>query len=142
MPKVKKVRKIRKIRKLKPKFSLDIKGKRITKGKKRYIEGWHKTWDGKKVYLRSGYEFRFAKKLDKQKIGYEVESLSFFYFDTKLKKIKRAFPDFYIPSQNLVVEIKGSHLLDLQNIRDRKKKIEEEGYKFELIVDNKKFKLD
>lgn len=142
MPKVQKIKKIKKIKKLKKKYNLEIKGKKITKGKKRYKEGWHTTWDKKRVYLRSGNEFKFARKLDKQKIAYEVETLSFYYFDTKKKKICKAFPDFYIPSQNLVVEIKGSHILDLQNIRDRKVRIEAEGYKFELIVDNKTFKLD
>jgi hypothetical protein len=136
----KKVRKVRKKKAIKSKTAT-IKGKKLTKGKSRYKEGWHLTWDKKKVYLRSGSEFKYAKSLDKKKIGYEVETITIYYFDTKLGRIKKGYPDFYIPSQNLVVEIKGGHLFDLQNLKDRQKAIIAKGYDFQVIVDGKKIKI-
>lgn len=47
-----------------------------------FKDGYHITWDKQKVYLRSSYEFDYAKILDKKKIKYEVEKLRIEYFDT------------------------------------------------------------
>jgi len=103
--------------------------------KKKYKTGWHTTWEGKKIWLRSGAEFRFAKILDRDKISYEYESLIFFYFDSQKKKIRKGIPDFYIPSKNLIVEIKGKHLYDPINIKDREDVYKSKGYNFQLIID-------
>ena len=50
---------------------------------------------------------------------------------------RRAIPDFYIPSKNLIVEIKSSFTLDKQNMIDKKKAYIEQGYNFKLICDFK-----
>lgn len=143
--KIKKIKKIVKIKKTKKtvarKSFTTIKGRKLTRGKSRYKEGWHKTWDGKRVYLRSGEELKYAKKLDKQKLIYEVETISYFYFDTTEQKVKKGYIDFYIPEQNLIVEIKGGHLLDEQNIKDRLVILESRGYNYKLIVNGKEHKL-
>jgi hypothetical protein len=140
--KTKKTKKVTKVRKIKPlKVKGSIKGKKITKGKSKYKEGWHTTWDGKKVYLRSGDEFKFARQLDKQKLVYEVETIEIYYFDTQQKQIRKGIPDFYIPSKNLIVEIKGAHLFNLQNLKDRQKAILAKGYLFEVMVDGRKLTM-
>ena len=95
--------------------------------------GWYTSWENKKFYLRSSYEFKFAKMLDEQKISYEVENPIVKYFDTQENKIRNAKPDFYIPSENLIIEIKSKYTLDMQNMIDRKKAYIENGYNFKCI---------
>ena len=102
-----------------------------------YVHGYHTTWKNKKVFLRSSYEFEYAKLLDEQHIDYEVESLIIEYYDSINKENKIAIPDFYIPSTNTIVEIKSNYTLDVENMKDKKKYYEQLGYNFKLIVDNK-----
>ena len=103
----------------------------------KYKCGWHTTWNNNKVYLRSSYEFEYAKMLDEQHIDYEVESLRIEYYDNNKKCYRIAIPDFYIPSTNTIVEIKSNYTLDIENMKDKKKSYEQLGYNFKLIVDNK-----
>ena len=84
-----------------------------------YHQQWYTTWNGKEVYLRSSYELDYAKELDKQKIDYEVEGLRIKYWNTQTNDYRCAIADFYIPSQNLIVEIKSSWTLDEQNMKDK-----------------------
>lgn len=109
--------------------------KKVKKRKIKYKQGWHITWNNKKIWLRSGAEFRYAKILDRNKIEYEYESLIFYYYDSQKNKIRKGIPDFYIPSKNLIVEIKGRHLYDEVNIRDRESVYKSKGYNFQLIID-------
>ena len=102
-----------------------------------YVHGYHTTWNNKKVFLRSSYEFEYAKLLDEQHIDYEVESLRIEYYDNNKKCYRIAIPDFYIPSTNTIVEIKSNYTLDVENMKDKKKYYEQLGYNFKLIVDNK-----
>ena len=103
----------------------------------KYKCGWHETWDGRKVYLRSSYELDYAIELDNKKIYYDVECLRIKYFDTQQNKNRIAIPDFYIHSTNTIVEIKGRFTLDLQNMIDKKKSYIENGYNFKLIYEHK-----
>lgn len=105
-----------------------------------FKSGWHTTWNKKKVYLRSSYELDFAKELDEKKIDYEVESLRLKYFDTKKQEFRCAIPDFFIPKENLIVEIKSSFTLDMRNMEDKKKAYLEQGFNFKLICDHKEIK--
>lgn len=98
---------------------------------------WHTTWNNKEVYLRSSYELDYAKKLDEQKIDYNVESLRIKYFDSISNDYKCAIPDFYIPSTNTIVEIKSNWTLDKQNMKDKMKAYLDLGYNFKLICDHK-----
>lgn len=105
--------------------------------KNQYKSEWHKTWDGREVYLRSSYETDYANYLDSKNIYYEVESLRIKYFDTRLNKYRCAIPDFYIPSDNMIVEIKSSYTIDEQNMKDKFKAYRDLGYSVKLILDHK-----
>jgi len=100
----------------------------------KYKSGWHVTWDNKKVYLRSSYEFRYAKELDKNKILYDVEKLKIKYFDSQKNKNRIAIPDFYLINQNKIVEIKSTYTLDIINMKDKANEYKKLGYNFELII--------
>lgn len=108
----------------------------------KYKEGWHKSWDGKEYYLRSSYEFDFAKELDEHKIAYKVENFRIKYFDTKKCEYRCAIPDFYLPSTNEIVEIKSNWTLDIQNMKDRFKAYNELGYRPKLILEHKETNID
>lgn len=106
-----------------------------------YKQGWHTTWNGKKVYYHSSYELDYAKELDILKIEYEMESLRIRYFDTQRGKERFAIPDFYLPETNTIVEIKGSFTLNEQNMKDKFKKYKELGYNVKLILEHKEIDL-
>lgn len=106
-----------------------------------YRQQWHITWNNKEVFLRSTYELEYAKQLDEQQIDYEVEFKRIKYFDTQRQKYRCAIPDFYIPSQNLIVEIKSNWTLDKQNMIDKFKAYKELGYNCKLICEHKEVDL-
>lgn len=107
-----------------------------------YKATWYKTWDNKNVYLRSSYEQDYAKKLDEQKILYEVENLHIKYFDS-IKKIYRiAIPDFYLPLTNTIIEIKSNYTLNLQEIKDKFYEYKKLGYNIKLILEHKEVDIN
>jgi len=101
----------------------------------------HDTWNGKKVYLRSSYEFDYAKILDDYEIDYEVEFRRIEYYDSVKGENRIAIPDFYLPKLNMIVEIKSNYTLDLQNMKDKFKSYKKLGYKTKLILDHIEFKI-
>jgi hypothetical protein len=101
-----------------------------------FKSGWHDTWDGKHVYLRSSYEKEYAEQLDELHIKYEVEYLRIKYLNSKYGDYHCAIPDFYIPSTNTIVEIKSIYTLDIQEMKDKVKAYKELGYNFKLILDH------
>ena len=113
----------------------------ITEFHNQYKCGWHITWNNKKVYLRSSYELDYAKELDIKHINYDVENLRIKYFNTQLNEYRCAIPDFYIPSENMIVEIKSEYTLNKQNMIDKKKAYLEQGYNFKLICEHKEIKI-
>lgn len=107
-----------------------------------YTHGWHTAWDNSKVYLRSSYEFEFAKHLDRLHTHYTVEELRIEYFDT-VKNCKRiAIPDFYISEENLIVEVKSNYTLDVQNMIDKAREYRAQGYNFLLLLENQYLTLE
>lgn len=110
-------------------------------GKHNNFGKWHTTWNNKEVYLRSSYELDYANELDKQQIDYEVEFNHIKYWDSQDKKYRCAIPDFYIPKDNMIVEIKSSWTLDKQNMKDKMKAYLDLGYKFKLICDHKELEI-
>lgn len=105
------------------------------------VSGIHNTWNNKKVYLRSSYEFDYAKELDSYEIDYDVEFKRIEYYDSIKNEIRIAIPDFYLPKLNMIVEIKSNYTLDLQNMKDKFKSYEKLGFKTKLILDHKEFKI-
>lgn len=102
-----------------------------------YKSGWHAAWNQKKVFLRSSYEFEFAKRLDRLHTRYTVEELRIEYFDT-VKNYKRiAIPDFYISKENLIVEVKSNYTLNIQNMIDKAREYRAQGYNFLLFLENR-----
>ena len=96
---------------------------------------WHKTWEGKDVYLRSSYELAYAKELDEKKIRYDTECMRVLYFDSQNQKHRVAIPDFYHPDSNTIVEIKSQYWLDEENMKDKSQEYQKLGFKLQLIVD-------
>lgn len=115
-----------------------LNGKQVPHHNLQYCKsGWHITWDNKKVYLRSSYEYDYARNLDKDKILYEVESKRIKYFDSVKNSTRIAIVDFYLPETNTLVEIKSSYTLDIQNMKDRVTAFNKNGFDFKLILDKK-----
>ena len=106
-----------------------------------YKCGWHTTWNNKKVFLRSSYEFDYAQELDIQHVDYDVECLRIKYFNTRLNSYHCAIPDFYIPALNMIVEIKSDWTLDIQEMRDKMKAYKDLGYNFKLICNHNEMVL-
>ena len=106
-----------------------------------YKQQWYTTWNNKEVYLHSSYELDYAKELDEQKIDYDVECLRIKYWDSQKQEYRCAIPDFYIPKDNLIVEIKSNWTLDKQNMKDKMKAYKELGYNFKLICDHKEINI-
>jgi len=109
-------------------------GVRSTPTNPRYKNGYHTTWDGRQVFYRSSYELRYAKELDDLKIEYVMESLRILYWDSQKNKQRIAIPDFYLPKNNTIVEIKSEWTLDEQNMKDKEKEYIKHGYKFKLLI--------
>lgn len=110
--------------------------------KYQYKSEWHTTWNNKEVYLRSSYELDYANELDEQQINYEVEYLKIKYFDTVKKEYHCAIPDFYLPDTNMIVEIKSSWTMDLQQMKDKIKAYKDLGYNFKLIYNHKETNIE
>ena len=107
-----------------------------------YKDGYHITWDSKRVYLRSSYEFDFAQMMDESKTLYEVEPFRIHYFDTQQQKERIAIPDFYLPETNTIVEVKSKWTFDKQNMIDRRNAYLKLGYDFKLLYEHKFVDLD
>ena len=101
----------------------------------------HTTWNGKEVFFRSSFELDYAKELDEKQIDYEVEFSHIKYWDSQKQEYRCAIPDFYIPKDNMIVEIKSSYTLDKQNMIDKKKAYLNLGYKFKLICDHNELEI-
>jgi len=114
-----------------------LQGKTLNKNPNQYKCGWHTTWNNKQVFYRSSYELDYAKELDKQKIEYKMEFLRILYWDTQLLRQRVAIPDFYLPKENLIIEIKSTWTYNEQNMKDKFKFYKECGYRTQLILEHK-----
>lgn len=127
---------------------LDIKrrtptdGSVISNSRNGYRTGYHTSWEGNKVHYRSSYEHDYMKELDKAKIPYQGEGfLKFEYYDTKLNKKRIAYPDFYLPESNTIVEVKSNWTYNPQEMVDKVKAYKEAGYNFKLILEHRELEL-
>lgn len=118
-----------------------LKGKIPTVSSDRFKHGWHTTWNNKQVYLRSSYEFDYAKELDEQKIDYEVEYFRIKYWDNQKYSYRCAIPDFYLKDSNTIVEIKSDYTYNEQNMKDKFTEYKKLGFNTKLILEHKEINL-
>jgi hypothetical protein len=119
---------------------LSIMNKRLEiPSSQKYLNGWHKTWNGKDVYYRSSYELDYCNELDEHKIDYETESQRIKYFDSVRNKWRVAVPDFELKDSHTLVEIKSSYTFDKQNMIDKFKQYMKDGWNVELIYEHKHY---
>lgn len=105
----------------------------------RYKHGHHITWENIDVYYRSSYELDYCKYLDANHISYNMEQFRIEYYDTTLKKLRVAIPDFYLPHDHTIVEIKSTRTYEKQNMVDKSAQYKKLGYNFKLILDHKEY---
>ena len=110
--------------------------------KYQYKHGWHMTWDNKQIYYRSSYELKFAKILDEEKIMYETEYFRIKYWDSQKYKYRVAIPDFYLPSDNKIIEVKSEYTFDKQNILDKFNEYLKLGFSVSLLYEHKEYTLE
>lgn len=108
----------------------------------RYKHGIHISWNNKQFFLRSSYEFEFAKQLDEKQIEYEVEWCRIKYWDSELNTYRIAIPDFYIPSTNTIYEIKSSWTFIKQNMLDKFKEYKKLGFNVVLVYEKKEYSFE
>lgn len=106
-----------------------------------YKCGYHISWDKKKCFLRSSYEFDYAKELDEQHIRYETERFGIKYYDRSENRYRIAIPDFYLPDSNTLVEIKSTYFYDEKNMKDKFTEYRKLGYNAKLILEHKEVVL-
>ena len=100
-----------------------------------FKQGWHTTWDGKKIFYRSGAELKYAELLDENQIPYVVEGLRIEYYDSAKECNRVAIPDFLLTKTNEIVEIKSRITFCKQNMVDKFQKYKELGYKPKLLYE-------
>jgi len=54
------------------------------------------------------------------------------YWDSQLNKERTAIPDFYLPDENLIIEIKSNYTYNKTNIKNKVKAYKKLGYSFKL----------
>ena len=106
-----------------------------------FKHGWHTTWSNNKVYYRSSYELDYCLELDKEKVEYSMESIRIEYWDSQKNTYRIAIPDFYIPSNNTIVEIKSDWTYNKTNMLDRKQEYNKKGFNFKLILEHNEVEL-
>lgn len=100
-----------------------------------FKQGWHTTWDGKKIFYRSGAELKYAELLDEENIHYEVEALRIKYYDTERGHDRVAIPDFFLTDTKEIVEVKSRITFRKQNMIDKFKKYKELGYRPKMLYE-------
>lgn len=98
---------------------------------------YHTSWTGEVVCLRSSYEEDYAKLLDAQRIRYAVEHLRIKYYSKQENRYRIAVPDFYLPDNTTIVEIKSLYWLNAEEMRNKRDAYLALGYKFKLILEHK-----
>jgi len=88
---------------------------------------------------RSTYETDLCEELDVGRIDYIVEPFTLDYYDSVLKKWRFAVPDFYLPENNTIIEVKSVFTYDRQNMIDKAEAYIKEGYDFLLEYEHKTY---
>lgn len=95
--------------------------------------------NGELLTLRSKWEAEVAKLLDTLKVQWQYEPFYVKYFNTEKRLMSNTLPDFYLPEQNLMIEVKGASI-SLPSTRDKLRWLHKQGYTV-LLVGRKEIKL-
>ncbi len=95
--------------------------------------------NGESIILRSKWEVEVAKLLDRLNVIWQYEPFYVKYFNTEQKLMSNTLPDFYLPKQNLIIEVKGASIT-LIKTRDKIRWLHKQGYTV-LLIGRKEIKL-
>ncbi len=106
-----------------PKLKGKTGGYKTKSGRSKFHGGYYNN-----MWMDSSWEIKFAKLLDKYNIKWERKNIYLYYNfnETKLKY----YPDFYLPIENLYIELKGYWTDKVRN----KMKLVLEQNKIKLII--------
>lgn len=123
-------------------FNINILYNSNANSKFQYTIGFHTSWEGNEYIFRSSYELMLMKYLDSHKIHYRAngkENLNrITYYDPVAQRVRKGYPDFYLPDYNCYVETKGIHLFDEENLLARYEEIKKENNSLIVIGFNEK----
>jgi hypothetical protein len=88
---------------------------------------------GKSVVLRSKWEKTVAEFLDKSSLAWQYEPFGIRYWSSSAGKFATTFPDFFIPSINTIIEVKGNGELKSVKTKDKIEGIKNAGYRVMLF---------
>lgn len=104
-----------------------------------FKQGWHTTWEGKKFYYRSSYEYDVCNELDAQRIPYEMEALRIPYYDSQKQQARTALPDYHLVSSNEIWEVKSAYFFNKTNMQDKFQEYKKLGYCCKLVLEQKEY---
>lgn len=107
-----------------------------------FKRGYHISWENKKFYLMSSYEFNFAKILDEFQISYEVGTLILPYFSSIENRIVKGKPDFIFKDLKVIIETKSERFYNYIDLRERQAEANKRGFQFFVYLNEKIFLKD
>lgn len=99
----------------------------LMSGRIKLSKSWKKV-PYKDLILRSEWERIMADFLDRNGFVWEYETKRIPYFDSERKIEAVTIPDFYIPSLNLIIEVKSNGEFNSQKTREKLNGIRERGF--------------
>ncbi|MBR9692746.1 hypothetical protein GOV07_02320 [Candidatus Woesearchaeota archaeon] len=99
----------------------------ILTGRIKLSPSWKKV-PYKDLILRSRWEQEMAEFLDKHNFRWEYETKRLTYWDSDKKTKAITIPDFYIPSLNLIIEVKSNADFKAQKTKDKITGIKKHGF--------------
>jgi len=93
----------------------------------------------KEIMFRSQWEKQTAKFLDKYGFYWQYEAIRIPYFNSERGREANTVPDFYLPSSNTVIEVKGRWLAS-QQTKDKIEGIKAQGI-FTIVIGEKEIEL-
>lgn len=88
--------------------------------------------NGEPLTLRSKWEAEVAKLLDKLNVVWQYEPFYVKYFNTEKRLMSNTLPDFYLPEQNVMIEVKGASI-SLPSTKDKMRWLRKQGYNALLL---------
>lgn len=101
----------------------------------KYLTGWENGF-----YYRSSYELSMIRFLRSRNIEFQCNTFKVVYKSSKDDSYHTAFPDFYIPGMNLVIEMKSVDNYDEVDLKDRYKIIKKMNLDFIILFCHMQYK--